>query len=465
MKHLDRYLLFDKWIIIIFCISMLVQVGLASVNRESNDDHMEVTERILNHLPVEREDCSQCYHPKFYHYTVAGISYTLNATTYKNITLVGQIVDVVAGGLILVILWLFLYEYPTTLLVKRLVFTFFALNPELISSTVQATNNAFVVLFSTAALYGLWKFFKTHKKAYFAVVIVSVILAALTKGSGLVLCAGVVLALIIHLFSSRKNPAIIRHHSAFAILFSVVFVISMVFISPYYSYYLKYSSPLVGNWETNPSPHLIEKTYYGRPGITSLVDGFLTFRFVDLMKSPFLTNETNTYSLHRTSFWSNLYGRMYSIHFSEWPQSWQSLSGNVMFVTRGLFILGLIPTFLICLGLVVSLQKMWVGIRLQKSQYFTANPNWIFVIFLGLMVAMVGKLSLVTRDFSAIKMIYIYPALLSLVYFFIEGYGFVQHKIHPHTTLFTRLSVLWMGVLVAFILCDLGLLYVHLAGL
>ena len=65
-----------------------------------------------------------------------------------------------------------------------------------------------------------------------------------------------------------------------------------------------------------PDSHLIEKTAIARPGIESIAAGYFTFRFVDLLEHPWITNSVNAWPRHRTSLWTQLYGRTNSVHFA-----------------------------------------------------------------------------------------------------------------------------------------------------
>ena len=70
---------------------------------------------------------------------------------------------------------------------------------------------------------------------------------------------------------------------------------------------------VVTNQPASPLPHLIEKTNPTRPGLTSVVDGLLTFRYVDLLRHPRNTQGRRVYPRHRTSVWTQVYARTHSI--------------------------------------------------------------------------------------------------------------------------------------------------------
>jgi hypothetical protein len=52
-----------------------LRLALALINRQANDNHLEVATRILatGKLPIKGE-CFECYQPKLYHLLLAGAS-------------------------------------------------------------------------------------------------------------------------------------------------------------------------------------------------------------------------------------------------------------------------------------------------------------------------------------------------------------------------------------------------------
>jgi hypothetical protein len=151
-----------SWIIkilflITFLLSCALRVAFVRVNRESNDNHVQVVKIILStgHLP-EKKDCSECFQPKLYHFTVAKI---IQGFGWMNInlnrrTLVAEFINLLAGIMTLVVVFDLIKRLPVrNEWLKFLAFALVALNPQLIGINSQATNDTFLILFSTLALY------------------------------------------------------------------------------------------------------------------------------------------------------------------------------------------------------------------------------------------------------------------------------------------------------------------------
>jgi hypothetical protein len=95
-----------------------------------------------------------------------------------------------------------------------------------------------------------------------------------------------------------------------------------------------------------PLPHLVKRTYVFRPGTTSVVDTYFTFRLLDMLEHPTITQGKYVYPAHRTSLWSQLYGRANFVHFDQFPPSWRNTSLLVLTIGRLIFVLALLPTVL-----------------------------------------------------------------------------------------------------------------------
>ena len=437
----------------LFAVSGLIQFLLALVNRLANDDHLQVTLRLLSGSPTEFESCFECYHPKLYHGSCALLIRLLGLGTRGEMMVACQLLSTAASVLTLVVVWRFLRAWRAGSIITVLAFAFVALNPALISAGVQATNNAFVILFSTLTLYALWRYMSAARNVHAFVVFAAVTLAALSKATGAVLFLFVALALTVHLLISPAREQRLRIARDLSIII-VGFVAAMLLFSPYFHYYRKYGTPFAAQYPTHPPPSLFEKSYYERPGVTSIVDGFFTFRIVDLIEFPYDTNSRDeAYPLHRTSFWSQLYGSAHSIHFLQWPMSWQNRNARVLWVTRMIFILALAPTAVILTGAAASTREVTRGSWRAGASGLRDHPEWIFPAYLALLLLVVAKLSYDYRDFSAMKAVYTYPALLGYVQCFLSGATLLRARLERYrariTLAFGGLCVLlWASYLV-----------------
>ena len=398
----------------IFVLAVAVRLGLAAVNREANDPHIEVISMFADTgaFPGPGELVAG-YHPKLYHWVCATLIRLLSIGSIPARVVLSQFVNVAAGAATLWYFRTFLRRLELPRRLEFLAFALFALGPDLVGINAQATNDSFVILFSTAAITSTWLLVRDGGRFHLALMVLWTGLAILSKGSGWVVFAAE-LAILSAAALQGGAPAARRHGTSLLVLAAVI-LSTAPFIGPYFSHAVEYGTPFVLNVPKDPPPSFLERTIVNRPGVTSIADSYLTFRFLDLLETPYITQDMAWYPLHRTSLWSQLYGRWNSSRFPQYPPSWASTGPVVVALTRALFVFALFPLSLVFLGLGKELAASW-GVRRGSKE------SLIFVVFAAGFVAMILKLTYEYRYFFTMKAIYVYPALLCAIRFFVVGY-------------------------------------------
>ncbi len=406
--------------LLLFLLSAAMRVALALVNREANDDHMEVVELTLTRGAwAERDDCWECFQPKLYYALV--IAVLRAADLYPGyhtdvLTVAAQLLNAAFGIALVGTAWLFLERFPSqNNLLKIFAFALTAFNPKMIGSNAQATNDTLAILLAAPAIYFALAFFEEEKPMYLAACALFAGLGFSAKSNALVTAGAIFLSLLFRAYSLRKREA-----SAAALMFAVA-VILLAALNPLGQYaenYRKYGSIVVMNRgiQRHNFPSFFEKTYVERPGIVSIADGFFTFKYFDLLRTPRLTNGLTDYPAHRTSFWTQIFAYAHSVHFDDWPPSWSSTGEEFFALTRAIFVFALLPSGMILFGAARNLARLFSAFwnkRAPRDWGLLAVSFWAHVAFLMLYAAMY-------RDFSLMKTIFIYPALLSFSAFFIE---------------------------------------------
>lgn len=446
--------------IAVFVIAALLRISLAIVNRDANDNHFKVIRIIANEQRIpgkEEPECLQCYHPKLYHFTTAKIINLLYDAPVDPLTdlnakrkITAQLTNALAGILTLIIVFFFLKKLPLSRTTSLLTFSLSALNPALIGINAQATNDSFVILFSTAALFFLYSFLKNNSWTNLLFLSFSVILAALSKGSGILIFLGILIIFSLRIISNFKNVPELKKQLISAILFFVVCFPAIAFVGPYAQYYSAYGTPFVLNKPKSALPHFFERTSEGdKTGITSIFDAFFTFRFFDLLDNPALNRETEPakYSLNRMSVWTQLFARNHFIQFEGHPKQWfVKLANPIYALGKTIFVFALVPTTLFIFGLFLTTRDAIRDLWKERLSYFTKNIDWIFIFFSWMFIAFIIKFTLDYRDFTTMKPIYIFPALLAFVYIFSIGFESLYEKTKKSTLLqygfLTSLAVL-----------------------
>jgi len=407
----------------IWLLSSSLMMTLAFVNNGgANDDHIEVAELIFNQKKNPApQDCWQCYHPKLYHSTVAKLSRLLKVKPRENRIILAQMLNAIAGVLTLLICLIFILEQPFSKNIQLLSFSVLAFNPRFIAINGQASNDAFIIFFGTVILYALYKLINKISFKYFFILLITSILAGVTKGNSFVMMFGVLVVFLLKILHCKKlGLPSFKNYALFLLVYLVMTISAIGYFGAYYDNYKKYGKPVVYNTPVTDFPDFIHKTTFRRPGIRSIVEGYFTFRWFDLIQNPMISGSNRTYPQHHTSLWSHLYGRAHFIYFDNWPPEWRIHDARMMNVGRITLILGILPTILLIIGFFKEIKKRCIEFFNKKNKELPSS-KWIFPIFVLGFILFIILFSAKGRDFSFMKIIYLYPCILAILIPLLNG--------------------------------------------
>ena len=412
-------------VVIIFVVAIALRLALSLINPGGKDDHMQVCRIIVNTgcLPVQ-EDCAECFNAKLFHVLVAiGIKFC-HLTDEKTQTRLAQLISCFAGVLTIVLCYYFLDSRPLRGRVKLWVFSMVALNPGLIAINAKATNDSLAILFGTCTIYFAYQFFCKGSFWRFWGITIFSILAGLTKGTTIVLFPTIIIMLVLKVLTSHGTilDKIKHRYNRYAMILCILFLA----IVPLGGQYVRLRSHHVVSvfpkkQEKYPLPNFFKKTYYGRPGITSVANSYLTFRFVDMLKHPTITNGRDVYPLHRTSFWSQLYGRVNFIYFASFPANWETKDFVLLNLGRAILFLALIPTGLFLWGFLKEMGRWGIAAVRFNFGFISISNEWVFLFFAATQITFLLYGTAIYRDFCFIKDIFLFPSLLAATYIFTVG--------------------------------------------
>jgi hypothetical protein len=446
--------------ILLFSISIILRLGLAVVNREANDNHIIVIRRIMEtwRLPIMYE-CRECFNPKLFYFAAAALLQSLNVTELSLQILIIQLLNFSAGVLTLFIIYKFIREYPSeNETLKLITFGLVALNPKIIAINSQVSNDTFVILFSTLALYFANKFIKFRYQKHFWLIIFSIILAISTKVTGIIVFLAIIIGFLLAVRVGDEK--ISRKLTNFAILLiAVVTLTTLNPLSQIITNTQKFGSPFVSSVAWLPLPDFFKQTthyqgYQFRPGIVSIQDGFFTFKISDLLKYPLITNNRDTYPPQRTSFWTMLYADSNSLHFQNWPISWQTKNDENFAISRGIFILASLATLILITGFLFELITFLKALFSGDKSKMRSQSYAIFLITSGGYIVFLMVSTLLYRDFSYVKLIYILPGLLAFTWLFLRGFDYISHLLASVGRWGKWLVNGWLIVLLGFYVWD-----------
>jgi hypothetical protein len=360
------------------------------------------------------------------------------------IRLVANLMNFVAGLFTLAIVWVFLKNIPfKNNLLKLLAFALTALNPALIGINSQATNDTFAILFSTLALYFTFIFCKKQKIGIFLLILLFTELGIVSKAQTWVTAIAILLVLLAQAYTSKiQSKRAWLFSAAFLIMVPILTVLNP--LSQYIVNYQKYGTPIPFNVQRPPLPYLAAYTpgceSYNkqcRPGILSVKSGFFTFDFTALLQHPRNEGLSKGYPVFQTSFWTFMYAGAHSIHFLNFPDSWITTGNEGFTIARGIFVLALLPTILILIGLATEGYLLIKGVFKRDGILIQLTSHGLFVwTFIGYLL-FVAIYTFIYRDFSFMKAIFAFPALLTFPYLFLRAgeplYAFLSKRMRWST--------------------------------
>jgi len=280
------------------------------------------------------------------------------------------------------------------------------------------------------------------------------LLAVSTKVTGWIAFTAIFLSFLFALWV--QTGKISRKLTSLCLL--LILVVALTALSPLSQFITntqKFGAPLVTRDKRLPLPGIFQQTahyknYHFRPGIVSIQDGFFTFKLTDLLNYPLTNNGQYDYPPQRTSFWTMLYADAHSLHFQNWPESWQTKGDGNFAISRGIFLLALLPTLVFISGFLLELFTVLKALFTRAGPKIRSLSNALFLLATGGYFAFLMLITLLYRDFAFIKLAYILPGLLAFTWLFLRGADWLVSHLQWSQWLFIG----WTTALSAFYICD-----------
>ena len=412
MLRLNRF----EWMVL--GIGVALRVYLSLVNAEANDDHLRVVTIIAEEHRMPRlREAWEGFQPKLYHTVVAVLWKVSPWESWPQRVRIAQFASCAAGILTLLVLRRSLAQMSLTPATRLTTLALVSFNPALIGLSAQATNDAFVILFGTVALACALRVFRDGSAWSFTAMTAAAALATISKGNGLVVVAAVVATALLVIVGSDSTGVFSRPRAVrYTAVFVIVVLATAVGLGSYRSNWEDTGNPFAINGERAPRPSFIEETYVYRPGVTSIAHAYLTFRLSNMLRHPTTDNGMDAYPRHRTSLWSQVYGRAHVAHFSQHPPSWKNTTGVVLMLTRAILLAALVPTLL----LVVGMTRAALGLVRSAVRGGAEGPAPEVVLTMAAWgsLAFLVLYSISYRDFATMKAEFLFPALLAFAWLF-----------------------------------------------
>ncbi len=419
----------------VFLTALILRVLLGLVNREANDNHYEVVKLILEgRTGLTMADCHECFHPKLFYYLCAAMVHMLGLTTEPSRIVAGQLLNAGAGMVTLGFVFMALKATQIPEKWQLWAFALIALNPRLIAINGQLSNDTFAILFATGAIFFTVRLLQTPSIGMSVLPQLLLSAAVMTKGTTWVVAIAMVIVFLVRaLIEESKERS--RLFAGMYVVTALNALVSIQLAGYDFDHYDVYA-----NMGRGQPLHVWEKTTVGRPGVQSIVDGYLTFRIVSLLRDPQITNGIPIEQQHRTSVWTQLYARANFAQFEQHPPSWLTTDSNVLMVARCSIVLGLLPLVFLLVGLACGGLRSMLAWRSwgvpEQSNYASLFCSLVCFGY----IAFIIKFTADYRDFAAVKLIYMLPGVLPFAVALAEGmqwtvdrlsrFKFVERVVH-----------------------------------
>lgn len=404
---------------LVFLVAIALRTSLALVNTKSNDDHYEVSRIIMEEgrIPIG-DDCRECYQPKFFHFAVATLITILNIPTEQHIIFI-QLLNVMASIYILYFFYIFIKDFKINIILNLSIFSLLAFIPGLLSINIQPTNDTFVILFSVAAFYFLFLYWKDGGTKNFSMMTLFAIFSGITKVNGLfvgfIIIVSLFLKIILFWKQSRVKYVLVANFFVFFFIFSL----PVSFFGQYLENYIRYGTPLYVNVKSPRTGLVVNGIFPNRPGYTNIIETFMTFKFTNLFFHPLLFQKGSNIT---NSLWTTLYSAHNFSHSSPWPPKWESYNSFFVFwLARAIYIFALFPFVIFVYGLLSSFLLIIKKMVRPDIIFFKNNFQWIVVFAVILYLIFIMLYTYIYIDFSVMKPIFIYPGFLVFIKVFYDG--------------------------------------------
>ncbi|HEX4404239.1 MAG TPA: hypothetical protein VH560_05390 [Polyangia bacterium] len=414
----------------IFVLTAALRLTLGIVNRWWNDYHMRIVYKILltHRIPVANE-CWECHHPKAFYLTTAGIVKLLSLPFGNPATIAGQLLNVFVSLAGLLVFAQFLTSLEISHRTRNLVFLTVALNTCWGAISAQATTDSFAITFGMMAFVASYRFFVAPSGPRLFLCALFCALGAVSKFSGVLVLLLTIFNVALSFLSDRRVAA--RNALCSRWILGVILLLApLPWLGGYVSAARITGDPLTMGVPKYEVPSFFAKTTRNRPGIQSIWSGYFTFDLVDVLEHPYTSNGQAPEPAHRTSFWSQLYGRAFYTRFESWPAQWHVQNRLVDDVGRAELLLGLSVVLVTLIGAASA-----AGATLRRLPTILSRPlearEYLRVISLtsaGAFLMSLFRVTATLRDFAAIKPMYLLPALFGFAVLYLEGWQTIEGR-------------------------------------
>lgn len=417
-----------SWFFYAFILGLMVRGVLYIINDQRNDDHIEpiLMWQETGEFP-ETHECWECFQPKFFYTVIKTANSFFKAGNDREVYLLVQLFNFLYGALLLWLILQFIESLNLRKWTTIALMLFWTLNPELVSINVLASKDTLLFLLGFIILYLTSKLVKQNRLATELLLFATLLVAGITKGNSLAFL-GLYIAFVILQISLKKAGGLKTIVVKSALV--IALIVSYSYGGRYMEKYQTYGDAFRINVQKPQPAKFIgyDTTESIRYGVKDIRSVLTDFPLLSLLKEPYNLNDWTNSQKHRQNIWTQYFGQFTNYMFECYPSKWASINNDYLNFARANILVHLLLFIIFIYGCFISLKRVF---------------NTLYSIDLVHVVSLLAFLvfgiiySLEYRDFSFMKVMFLYPVYMSLIYLFAQGIVGIKHHRLINGLLFT----------------------------
>lgn len=416
----------------------MVRSVLFTINDQRNDDHIEPILRWEQegHFP-ETHECWECFQPKFFYTVIKTANSFFKAGTDREVYLLLQLFNFLYAAMLLWLILRFIESLNLSKWTTIGLMLFWSLNPELISINVLASNDTLLFLLGFIIVYLTTKLVQHNSLKTELMLFVALIIAGVTKGNSLAFL-GLYIGFVFLQIILRK--AIGFKTISFKVLLALTLIVSYAFGGRYVEKYEAYGDPFKINVnKSQPAKFMGYDTSESiRYGVKDIRTALIDFPLLSLLKEPYNLNDWSNTQKHRQNIWTQYFGQFTNYMFECYPSKWASINNDYLNFARANIIVHLFLFGIFLYGCFLSLKRL-------STSFYSIDLVHLVAVAAFLIFGVIYALEY--RDFSFMKVMFLYPVYLSLIYLFAQGIQKFKYQRLINGLLFTAVILYQLNFL------------------
>jgi hypothetical protein len=401
-----------SWFFYAFILGLMVRGVLFIINDQRNDDHIEpiLMWQETGEFP-ETHECWECFQPKLFYAIIKTANSFFKAGNDREVYLLVQLFNFLYGALLLWLILRFIESLNLRKWTTIALMLFWSLNPELVSINVLASNDTLLFLLGFIIVYLTNKLISKNSLTTDFLLFITLLIAGMTKGNSLAFL-GLYIAFVILQISLKKAGRL----KAIVVKSSLVLalIVSYAYGGRYVEKYQTYGNAFKINVQKSQPAKFMghDTTESIRYGVKDIRSALIDFPLLSLLKEPYNLNDWTNSQKHRQNIWTQYFGQFTNYMFECYPSKWASINNEYLNFARANIIVHLLLFLVFISGCIAAFKRV-------SSKFYSKDLVHLVCLAAFLVFGIIYAVDY--RDFSFMKVMFLFPVYMSLIYLFALG--------------------------------------------